>query len=165
MNRLVFALTAGVVALVAPSASAASLKAPSCLLVSSAKLTHLLGVQIVSVVPMTDGTPGQTACGYSTNIISDDATIIYTAKAGKTVYAIDKAHAGKTARPVPGLSGAFSFSLTTGVGNGLEPGMSLLTGNSQFEVDLLEGNVEVRVNAYAPLAKVEAVAKTVSASL
>jgi hypothetical protein len=166
MKRVVFAVTAGAFALAAPAALGKSPRTPSCKLVTAARLTRLLKVQFVSDVPITDETPHQTACGYNTRIISEDATIVYTTKAGKSVYTIDKNQAGAKAKAVPVVGGeAFSFPFTTGVGNGLEPGTEVMTSSTQTEVDMLLGNVEVRINAYAPVARVEAVAKAISASI
>ena len=166
MKGFVLAAAVSLAAFFAVPAMAAQLKAPSCGLVSASKLASVLHVKITTESTIKGYTPSQKTCSYSTATTSQDATIVYTTKAGKSVYTIEKSEAGKQAQAVPGVSGqAFWFTVSTGEGDGLEVGSQYPTDGPQREVDMLLGNVEVRIDVYAPAARVEALAKTVAASL
>jgi hypothetical protein len=166
MKRLALAAIVALGAVFVPAALASHLKAPSCALVSSARLTRVLGVRIVSESNLAVYIPDQKTCSYSTATVAQDVTIVYTTKAGKTVYTIEKSEAGKSAMAVPGVGGgAFIFIRPTGEGDGLEVGSQVPTNGPDAEVDMLLGSVEVRINAFAPVARVEALAKTVATSL
>jgi hypothetical protein len=166
MKRVVLLAAVSVGALCAPAAFASHLKAPSCALVTSAKLARVLGVSITSESNLTPYIPDQKTCSYSTATVPQDVTIVYTTKAGKNVFTIEKSEAGKSAKAVAGVGGgAFIFIRPTGQGDGLEVGSQFPTNGPDAEVDMLLGTVEIRINAYAPLARVEALAKTVAGSL
>jgi len=166
MKGFVLAAAVSLAAFFAAPAVAAQLKPPSCGLLSTAKLTRILHVGITSESNLDPFIPNQRTCSYSTATTSQDATIIYTTKAGKNVYTIEKTEAGKLAKAVPGVGGgAFWFTVSTGEGDGLEVGSQFPTDGPLREVDMLFGNIEARIDVYAPVTRVEALAKTVAAAL
>jgi hypothetical protein len=151
MKRLVFAAVVGAVGLLAPSALASQLKAPSCALLSTSKIASVLGVPITSSSAY-NVVPNQLTCYYATKKNPDAAMVIFQTQDGYSDYLTAKTQAKPFVKTVKGIgAGAFYDSAAD------------FTTEPEFNV--LYGNVCMTVDAFAPLKRVEALAKTLTVNL
>jgi hypothetical protein len=151
MKRLLVAATFGAAALFAPSALAAQLNAPSCSLLSTSKIASVLDVPITSTT-VYNVVPNQLTCYYATKKNPDAATVIFQIQDGYSAYLTAKTQAKPFVKTVKGIgAGAFYDSAAD---YATEP-----------EFNVLYGNVCMTIDAYAPLKRVEALAKTMTKAL
>ncbi len=134
-----------------PAAVGATTHAPSCGLVSAAAAKAALGIPVGAGQKVTTpGNPGLTLCWYGTGS-NPQAVQLSFRSSGAKQFATDRKFAASYAKSVGGL-GTQAFYNTAG-------------GPNHTSLYVLKGNVEVTILAFAPLAKTEAFARKVVASL
>lgn len=137
--------------LVVPAALGGTSGKPSCGLVSAAAAKAALGIPVgAGKTVTTPGNPGLTLCWYGTGA-NPQAVQLSFRSPGKTQFAKDEKLASVYGKSLRGL-GTQAFYNTAG-------------GPTHTSLYVLKGNVEVTILAFAPLAKTEAFARKVVASL
>lgn len=111
----------------------------------------MLGMPITSSTGY-DAVPNQLTCYYATKKNPDAAIVVFETQDGYSDYLTAKAQAKPFVKTVKGIgAGAFYDSSAN------------FTHEPEF--DVLYGNVCMTVDAFAPLKRVEALAKTLTRSL
>ncbi len=151
MKGLVLAATLGAGVLLAPAALASRTSGPSCSLLSNAKLSSVLGFKITSDSSF-DAVPNEMTCYYATKQNPEAVIVIYQTQDGFTAYLTAKQQAAPYAKTIKGIGAGAFYDANAGY-------------QSEPEVNLRYGDVEVAINAYAPLPKVEALAKAIVGAL
>jgi hypothetical protein len=150
-RALGFGALAGVMLLFTPLASAATPKGVTCALLSTSKIAAVLGIPITSSTAY-DFVPNQLTCYYATKTNPDAALVIFQTQDGYSDYLTAKSQAKPFIKTVKGIgAGAFYDSSAD------------FTKEPEFNV--LYGNICMTVDAFAPLKRVEALAKTLTRSL
>jgi hypothetical protein len=148
MKRLAFAGIVAIAALLTPSALAAQLKTPSCTLLSTSKMSSILGFPIVSST-VYDVVPNELTCYYATKKNPDAVIVTFQMQDGYLAYLTAKTQAKPFVKTVKGIgAGAFYDSSADSV--------------SEPVFNVLYGNVCMTIDAFAPLKRVEALAKTMT---
>jgi hypothetical protein len=148
MKRLALAGIIGVAALFAPSALASQLKTPSCTLLSTSKMSSVLGFPIVSST-VYDAVPNELTCYYATKKNPDAVIVTFQTQNGYSAYLTAKAQAKPFVKTVKGIGGGAFYDSSADFAN--EP-----------VFNVLYGNVCMTIDAFASLPRVEALAKSMT---
>jgi hypothetical protein len=151
MKRLVLAATIGAAALLAPSALAAPVSAPSCNLLSTAKIGSVLDLPLTSST-VYNVVPNELTCYYATKKNPDAVVVTFQTQDGYSAYLTAKAQAKPFVKTVKGIGGGAFYDSAADFAT--EP---------MFNV--LYGNVCMTIDAFAKLTRVEALAKTMTSAL
>jgi hypothetical protein len=151
MKRVVLAAIVGVAVVLVPSALATPLRAlssPSCNLLSQSKIGSVLDLPIRSTT-IYNVVPNQLTCYYATKKNPDAVVVTFQTQDGYSAYLTAKAQAKPFVKTVKGIgAGAFYDSSAD------------FTTEPMFNV--LYGNVCMTIDAFAPLKRVETLAKTIT---
>jgi hypothetical protein len=151
MKRFVLAAAVGAAVLFVPSAVAAPLKAPSCSLVSTSKIASVLGLRITATT-VYDVVPNELTCYYETKANPTAVTVTFQMQDGYLAYLTAKDQAKPFVKNVKGIgAGAFYDSSAD--------------AKTEPVFNVLYGNVCMTIDAFAPLPRVEALAKTMTGAL
>lgn len=135
------------------SGGAAAARTPSCSLVSDAQVASALGLKISSSHPAQAAAAGETTCFYATASNSEAVIVNYQTANAAAAYKVARQQAGDFARLLKGIA----------------PGGAFYNANAEFaetpEVNLLDAATEVTIDAYAPLKKVETLARLIAGAL
>ncbi len=151
MKRLVLAAIVGAAALLAPSALAAQSKAPSCGLLSASKIASVLGIPVDSSTVF-NAVPNELTCYYATKTNPDAVTVIFQTQGGYSAYLTAKAQAKPFVKTVKGIGGGAFYD-------------SAADFATEPQLNVLYGDVCMTIDAFAPLKRVEALAKTLIGAL
>jgi hypothetical protein len=151
MKRLVLAAIVGAAVVLAPSALAAplqALKAPSCNLLSQSKIASVLGIPISSTT-IYNVVPNELTCYYATKKNPDAVVVTFQTQDGYSAYLTAKAQAKPFVKTVKGIGGGAFYDSSADFAT--EP-----------VFNVLYGNVCMTIDAFAPLKRVETLAKTMT---
>jgi hypothetical protein len=133
--------------------SAGAARTPSCSLVSGAQVAKVLELTIISAQSAQAVAAGETTCFYSTATNREAVTVTYQTDNAADAYKTAHAQAGPFVRPLKGIA----------------PNGAFYDANAEFadtpEINFLDGSTEVTIDAFAPLKRVETLARQIAGAL
>lgn len=120
-------------------------------LLSTSKIASVLGVPITSS-SVYNVVPNELTCYYATKKNPDAVMVIFQTQDGYSAYLTAKSQAKPFVKNVKGIGGGAFYD-------------SAADFSTEPEFNVLYGNVCMTIDAFAPLNRVEALAKTLTGAL